>query len=103
MLAGFASARMFGGLGEVLGILEQHLVEFDLEKLVGYALRYGKSSVIKRLGWALEQAGVSTSVLAPLVEVPVSGYPVLDPTRPRTGPRDSRWMIQNNLTARTDR
>jgi hypothetical protein len=29
----------------------------------------------------------------------VSGYPVLDPTRPRTGPRDRRWMIQNNLTA----
>jgi len=57
MLEGFASARMFGGLGEVLGILEEHLCEFDIDKLVGYALHYGKSSVIKRLGWALEQAG----------------------------------------------
>jgi predicted transcriptional regulator of viral defense system len=103
MLEGFASARTFGGLGEVLGILEQHLGEFDIEKLVGYALRYGKSAVIKRLGWALEQAGVSASVLAPLIEVSVSGYPILDPTRPRTGPHDSRWMIQNNLTARRDR
>jgi hypothetical protein len=31
-------------MGEVLGILEQHISELDIEKLVEYALRYGKSS-----------------------------------------------------------
>ena len=61
MLGGFASPRMFGGMGEVLGILEQHVGEFDIEKLVAYALRYGKSSVIKRVGWALEQAACDHS------------------------------------------
>lgn len=100
MLEGFASPRMFGGMGEVLGILEQHVVELDIKKLVEYALRYGKSSVIKRVGWALEQAGVPPESVAPLAQVPVSGYRVLDPTRARIGPCDSRWMIQNNLTAR---
>lgn len=103
MLEGFASPRMFGGMGEVLGILTEHLGEFDLKKLAGYALRYGKSSVIKRLGWALEQAGAPGAVIAPLAEVPVSGYRLLDPTRPRTGPCDSRWMIQKNLTGRSDK
>jgi predicted transcriptional regulator of viral defense system len=101
MLEGFASPRMFGGMGEVLGILEQHIGEFDIEKLLEYALRYGKSSVIKRVGWALEQAGMPAESVAPLAEVPVPGYCVLDPTRARIGPCDSRWMIQNNLTART--
>jgi predicted transcriptional regulator of viral defense system len=103
MLEGFASPRLLGGMGEVLGILSEHISEFDLHKLVGYALRYGKASVIKRLGWALEQAGAPVSVSAPLAEVPISGYRVLDPTRPRTGPCDGRWMIQNNLAARSDR
>jgi predicted transcriptional regulator of viral defense system len=100
MLEGFASPRMFGGMGEVLGILEQHVVELDIKKLVEYALRYGKSSVIKRVGWALELTGVPPESVAPLARVPVSGYRVLDPTRARIGPCDSRWMIQNNLTAR---
>ncbi|HKV42522.1 MAG TPA: type IV toxin-antitoxin system AbiEi family antitoxin domain-containing protein, partial [Blastocatellia bacterium] len=57
MLEGFASPRVFGGMGEVLGILGEHLNEFDMKKLVAYALRYGKGSVIKRLGWAMERAG----------------------------------------------
>jgi predicted transcriptional regulator of viral defense system len=103
MLEGFASPRMFGGMGEVLGILNEHIGEFDLQKLVGYGLRYGKSSVIKRLGWALDQAGVPADILAPLAARPVSGYRLLDPTRPRTGPCDGRWMIQENLIAGSDK
>ena len=99
MLEGFASPRVFGGMGEVLGILGEHLNEFDLNKLVAYALRYGKASVIKRLGWALEQAGAPGAALTPLAEIPVSGVRVLDPTRPRIGPCDGRWMIQDNLAA----
>jgi predicted transcriptional regulator of viral defense system len=101
MLEGFASPRMFGGMGEVLGILGEHINEFDLNKLVGYAVRYGKGSVIKRLGWGLEQAGAVAAALTPLADIPVSGVRVLDPTGPRTGPCDGRWMIQDNLAVRS--
>lgn len=101
MLEGFISPRMFGGMDEVLGILVEHIHELDLQKLVGYALRYGKASVIKRLGWSLEQGEAPDSVLAPLEEVEVSGFRVLDPTRPERGPCDTRWRIQNNLAAAT--
>jgi predicted transcriptional regulator of viral defense system len=103
MLEGFASPRMFGGIGEVLGILGEHINEFDLKKLVGYAARYGKGAVIKRLGWALEHAGAPAAALAPLAEIPVSGVRVLDPSGPRAGPCDGRWMIQDNLAPRTTR
>lgn len=99
MLDGFVDPRDFGGLPEVLGILEEHLQEIDVEKLVGYAVRYEKASVAKRLGWALEQLEVHEDILAPLMEVPVTGFRVLDPTRPHRGPCDRRWMIQNNLAA----
>jgi predicted transcriptional regulator of viral defense system len=97
MLEGFISPRMFGGMSEVLGILDEHAHELELQKLVDYALRYGKASVIKRLGWSLEQVGTPADLLKPLEEVPVSGFRVLDPTRPERGPCDTRWRIQNNL------
>src|SRR5437763_5876788 len=101
VLEGFIFPRYFGGTGEVLGILEEHLNELDLAKLVGYALRYGKGAAAKRLGWALEQLEASEDVFAPLLELPMSGYRALDPRRISRGKCDSRWQIIENLTAPT--
>jgi len=99
LLDGFAAPRLFGGLSEALGILEEHAGELDLEKLAQYALRYGKASVAKRLGWALDRAGVPRRVTAPLAKLPMEGMRLLDPTRPRGGKYDERWMVQENLSA----
>lgn len=93
----FISPRMFGGMGEGLGIIEQYLNALAVDKLVHYSCRYGKISVAKRLGWALERAGVEERVLTPLLDMPAIGYHVLDPSHPHRGPCDKRWMIQNNL------
>ncbi|HUT02833.1 MAG TPA: type IV toxin-antitoxin system AbiEi family antitoxin domain-containing protein [bacterium] len=95
----FISCRVFGGMGEALGIIENHLGRLDVGKLVEYARRFGQISTAKRLGWALERAGVSEAELRPLLEIPATGYHALDPTRSRRGPCDKRWMIQNNLAA----
>ncbi|MCG3143162.1 MAG: hypothetical protein HONDAALG_00483 [Gammaproteobacteria bacterium] len=99
LLDGFAAPRLFGGLAEALGILEEHAGDLDLEKFVRYALRYGKASVAKRLGWALDRTGAPRRVTAPLAELPMDGVRVLDPTRPREGKYDERWMVQENLGA----
>lgn len=98
MLEGFVSPRTFGGMGEVLGILEEHISELDLEKLAAYALRFDKGSVAKRLGWSLEHLGVEDGTLSALLDLPVSGYRLLDPTRPQCGKYDSRWMVQDNIS-----
>jgi predicted transcriptional regulator of viral defense system len=98
LLDGFAASRLFGSLSEVLGILDEHLDELDLEKLAGYGLRYGKASVAKRLGWALDRVGAPRRVTAPLAELPMAGVRSLDPTRPSRGSYDARWMIMDNLT-----
>ncbi len=103
LLDGFASPRLFGGLGEALGILEEHARDLDLEKLVEYALRYDKASVAKRVGWALERVGAPRRVTAPLAKLPMSGVRMLDPTRPREGKYDERWMVQDNLSAGGER
>jgi len=96
----FISSRTFGGIGEALSIIDIHLSALDIPKLVDYAHRYGMISVAKRIGWALENAGVENIVLDRLRNIPATGYHVLDPTLPHQGPCNTRWMIQNNLLAR---
>ncbi|MDR3492135.1 MAG: type IV toxin-antitoxin system AbiEi family antitoxin [Gammaproteobacteria bacterium] len=93
----FIYPKMFGGLGEALGILENSLATIDIQKLVNYAIQYDKKSLTKRLGWTLEYFGVSAKQLEPLLNAPISYFCRLDPSAPATGPCDKRWMIQNNL------
>ena len=97
VLETFISPGMFGGIGEGIGILQSTLDSLYVEKLVEYALRTRTVAVAKRLGWALAQAGTNDERLKPLARLESSGYHLLDPTRPRAGLRDKRWMIQNNL------
>ncbi|MDP8238403.1 MAG: hypothetical protein P9X24_04885 [Candidatus Hatepunaea meridiana] len=100
ILETFISIRMFGGISEALGITDSHINSLDISKFIDYACRYGMISTAKRIGWALEHAGVDPSLLEPLREIPAIGYHALDPTLPRRGACDSHWMIQNNLAER---
>lgn len=93
----FIYPKMFGGMGEALGILENSLAAIDIKKLIDYAIRYDKKFISKRLGWALEYFNVSAEELEPLLKVPIGYYCRLDPSAPPIGPCDKRWMIQNNL------
>ena len=94
----FVSPRHFGGLGEALGVLEEHLASLDVPKLVRYGVDIGIASVAKRLGFALERAGIDVAALAPLLAVPAKGVLVLDPTRPTVGHRIASWSLVDNLT-----
>lgn len=93
----FTYPKMFGGMGEALGILESALSKIDIEKLINYAVRYNKKSVIKRLGWSLEYFQVKQTKLQSLLKIPMNYYCRLDPQAPAIGHCDKRWMIQNNL------
>ncbi len=92
----FAMPRLFGGIGEGLGVLERAQGEIDVPKLVAYALRYGSVAVAKRLGWSLEATGTSMAALVPLLELEATSYGFLDPGRARRGRYDRRWMIVDN-------
>jgi predicted transcriptional regulator of viral defense system len=93
----FIYPKMFGGMGEALGILENALPGIDIQKLVDYAIRYDQKSLAKRLGWALEYFNVSKKYLTLLLQVPTNYFCRLDPSKPAIGPCDKRWMIQDNL------
>jgi predicted transcriptional regulator of viral defense system len=96
----FALSRRFGGLAEGLGIVEEHLHEVDARRLVAHAVRYGVASVAKRIGFALERAGVKASIIEPLRAFPMKGTRLLDPSKPARGTRNARWGLLVNLAAR---
>ena len=73
----------------------------NLERIIEYALRMDAATA-KRLGWVLEHQGIDSSELERLAAVPIKGYRKLDPTGPRKGPCNRRWMIQENLPGKVD-
>lgn len=95
----FALPRRFGGLAEGLGILDEHLRQLDLRRLVSHAERYGKAATTRRLGYALEQVGAAAEFTEPLRAVTMQGSRPLDPTRLSRGERNRRWGLIENLGA----
>ena len=68
----------------------------DFARLVKYAQRLGPA-IARRAGWVLEQQGYEAPQLDELAAFPVKGYRKLDPTGPREGAYNHRWMLQENL------
>ncbi len=99
LLDGLSAPQHFGDLGEVLHAFEQGYSELKVKRLVEYALRLDAATT-KRLGWVLERQGARMSILKPLLDRPIKGYRRLDSSSPPAGPRNRKWMIQENLPGR---
>lgn len=99
LLDGLTAPRYCGDFSEVLHAFSVRAPKLDMERIVDYALRLGGATA-KRLGWILEHQGVDPSRTERLRAVPIKGYRALDPSGPRRGPCDARWMIQVNLPGR---
>ena len=99
LLDGLSRPQYCGDFAEVLHAFDVATPELDLERLVQYALDLDDATV-KRLGWVLERQGAPASVLDPLEALQIKGYRTLDPSGLRQGPRNRRWMIQENLPGR---
>jgi predicted transcriptional regulator of viral defense system len=97
MLDMFAHPSVFGSIRTGMETLERSIDSLDLDRLIGYALRYKVGALIKRLGWTLEILGAPDSLVGPLREFPVSNVPPLDPTGPAAGSIVPDWQVRNNL------
>ena len=74
----------------------QRWTVLNTERIAEYAVRLGVTTA-KRLGWVLETQGVAGPEIDELATLPAKGYRPLDPTGPRKGPCNGRWMVQENL------
>lgn len=93
-----ARPDIFGGLSAAIEILETAINQINMDRLVDYGLMYNMGSVIKRLGWALENLGFAGNSLERLRAYPVKRYYLLDPGLEETSAiKNSRWHIIENL------
>jgi len=99
LLDAFQHFHVFGSLSAGIEILEEHLTDLDLDRLVSYALRLKVAAVIKRLGWALARLQVPRETLQPLLVYPAKGDTPLDPGRPSRGRHDPVWQVIENIGA----
>ena len=96
LLDGLMMPQYCGDFQEVLHAFTMNREELQVPRLLEYTFRL-PGAVAKRLGWVLERLGVQEDLLKPLLERPVKGYRRLDPTGPRAGPYNKKWMIQENI------
>lgn len=96
LLDGLTMPRYCGDFAEILHAFQVRAEKLDLDRIIGYATKLDAATA-KRLGWILEHQGVAAARLKSLLAVPIKGYRVLDPSGPRQGPCNRRWMIQENL------
>ncbi len=96
LLDGLTRPRYCGDFAEALHAFEARGNSLNVARIIEYALKLD-AAIAKRLGWVLTNQGVKEEYLKPLENVPVKGYRRLDPSGPRKGPCDRRWMIQENL------
>ena len=96
LLDGLSMPRCCGDFAEVLHAFEVRAEDLDVKRIIKYAMRLDTATV-KRLGWVLESRGIKETHLKPLEDLPIKGYRRLDPSGPRKGPCNNRWMLQENL------
>lgn len=101
LLDGLMMPKYCGDFAEVLHAFEVRGDRLDLNRVIEYALKLDTATA-KRLGWVLENQGADPARLKPLQDAPIKGYRTLDPTGPRKGPCNRRWMIQENLPGKVN-
>ena len=101
LLDGLSMPQYCGEFAEVLHAFEVRGSDLHLQRIIDYSLKLDAVTV-KRLGWVLEHQGVNPSRLGRLAALPIRGYRTLDPTGPRKGPCNARWMIQENFPGKIE-
>lgn len=97
LLDGLRQPHCCGNFEEVLHAFKICVPDqLNIPKIVRYALRLEKV-ISKRLGYILQQLGVSLDKLEALLQVPSRGFKILNPSGPKKGPCNKTWMIVENI------
>jgi predicted transcriptional regulator of viral defense system len=86
--------ELIGGPGAALELFRGHLDRVDVDRLIGYALRWGRDSLRQRAGFLLEAAGAPAPQLGRLAAGmrPTNPVPLRKGGSPR-GPAHPVWRV----------
>jgi len=83
-----------GGLKAAFDVVRAQAGKIEASKLAGYACRFSSLSLQKRIGYALESAGVSGAVLKPLLRnVKKTSLSTLYGGKSRRGAINDKWRV----------
>lgn len=83
-----------GGLKAAFDILKAQAGKIEVSKLVGYAVRFSSVSLQKRIGYVLENAGISDAILKPLQKsVKNTSLITLYGSKSRKGTINNKWKV----------
>ncbi len=86
-----------GGIKEIKKWLESAKSQIEIKKLIEYALKMDSKALLRRLGFILEQEGISKNKLARLKHGIGQGYEKLDPSLPRKNNWNAYWLLDVNV------
>jgi len=90
-----------GGIVEVAKAIYISKDKINYDTLLEYLKKFDSQAVIKRLGFLLEMLDINTKIIDDLQKLKTASYVLLDTELPKTGKRNSRWRIQQNLETET--
>lgn len=88
-----------GGLKKAFEIMKEQVKarKIDVAGLIKYAVKFPNVSARKRIGFALEKAGVNDKKLEPLIRsIRKSSLVTLYPSKSRKGRINKKWMVIEN-------
>jgi len=86
-----------GGITEVAKAFKEKI---DYGKLYDYAIRMDRLAVVKRLGYLLETLELSPRIVEKLSGKVEGGYCLLDASGARTGEKNNKWRVIDNVGKR---
>lgn len=93
-----------GGIDEVARAIYFNHKELDIRKIYHSAERMGNMTILKRMGYILERAGLLDTYKNIFSNFkPSKGYPALDPLSPKKGTHNSRWGLLVNFDLNSNR
>jgi len=99
VIDGLKHPEYCGGFSEIARGFWMRRENFQLKRLVDYALQLGVGAVIRRLGFLLETCEVQApDEIARLRNNMTATYHVLDPVLPPGGKFSSRWRLRLNVS-----
>ena len=79
-----------------MGCIKYALNEIDINKLINYALKMNSKSILRRLGFILEELKFKGKPLTKLKENIGKGYELLDPNLKRKNNFNKKWLLDVN-------
>mgnify|MGYP000919478589 FL=1 len=94
-----ARPELCGGILHLAQVLKDNRQSIDWDKLTDYLTQWGGGTVVKRLGFLVENSGINLpeEMIIRWRGLLSKGISPLEPGAQRTGPVITRWQIQNNI------